>query len=105
MLSVMLSSNAEFPLEPNDPEVKSMCHKMNAQKELPVCKPMAERLKVISSLDMAVRAISTLRGRVAKNSTESGVAEIEQARLTILKWAQLAEFGDDSPVKEITVKG
>ena len=68
---------------------------MSAQKEQPVCKPTAERLKVFSSLDMAVKAVSTLRRRVAKKSRKSGVAEIERARLTVLKWAQLAEFGDE----------
>ena len=45
---------------------------------------MAERLKVFSSLDMAGRAVNTLRSGVAKNRRESGVAEIEQARLTVL---------------------
>ena len=40
LLSVILSSDADFPLELNDLEVKSTCHEMSAQNELPVCKPM-----------------------------------------------------------------
>ena len=44
---------------------------------------------------MAVRAVSTLRGRVAKNSRESEVAQLKRARLTVLKWAQLEEFGEE----------